>query len=119
MLSGDIVKICPNTTEVEFSCTAENVTELTWKSFMMNGKEDLVFQFHLRTPPLNTPNDGYTTYLDNSTMIDQFLFAPITSRLRVANFKVSDLIGGMIECHVFDINAEQMFESLRINLLGK
>ena len=117
VLSGDSVEVCPTTTEVEFSCTAENVTELIWGRVRMN-ETDEIFHFHVRKePPFNTP-DGYTVYLDNSTIIDQLLllFAPITSTLRVA--KVSELIDGLIECRVFD-NAEHINESLRVKLLGK
>ena len=112
---GNSVKICPNTTEVEFSCTAENVTELVWSRVRMN-ETNRIFTFHIRTqPPFNTL-DGYTLYLDNSTTIDhRLLFATITSRLRVA--PISDLIGGMIECRVFD-NVEGMYESLRVNIQG-
>ena len=117
VLSDNTVHICPNTTEVEFSCMAENVTELTWSRVSMNETEE-IFEFHVRSqPPFDTP-DGYTVYLDSSTTIDdRLLFATVTSRLRVA--AISDLIGVMIECHVFDINVEQFNESLRVNLFGK
>ena len=118
VLFDNTVKICPNITEIEFSCTAENVTELTWSRVRMNETEKIL-TIHVRNePPFETPH-GYTVYLDNSTaMADQFLFATITSRLRVAS--VSDLIYGVIECSVFDI-AEQMIinESLTISLQGK
>ena len=76
-----------------------------------------IFTFHIRTqPPFNTP-DGYTVYLDNSTTIERLLFATITSRLRVA--AILDLIGGTIECRVFD-NTKQMIihKSLGVNLQG-
>ena len=117
VLYEDTVKICPNTTtEVEFSCTADNVTELIWWRARMNETEE-IFEFHVRSPSFSTLDDGYTVYLDNSTTIDGFQFTTITSRLRVATISV--LIGGMIECRVFD-NTEGMFinESLRVNLLG-
>ena len=84
----------------------------------MNETEE-IFRLHVRSqPPFATP-DGYTVYLDNSTTVDlRLLFAPITSTLRVT--KVSDIIGGMIECRVFEY-AEQtsINESLSVKLLGK
>ena len=118
MLSSDTVKICPNATQVEFTCMAENVTELVWKSITEDDREIQIYSFHIRwQAPFDTP-DGYIVYLDNETVTADLLFrfTTIVSRLRVET--ISDLIGGRIECRMYE-SMTYVSESLNINLIGK